>query len=60
MRNIGLWLQSPFMFYGPVPSNITLYHPTMTETEVKAAAEFVHAHSFIEQLEGGYNHKGIE
>ncbi|URY19313.1 ABC transporter ATP-binding protein/permease [Staphylococcus pseudintermedius] len=59
-RNMGLVLQDPFMFYGTVASNIKLYHPTMTETEVKAAAEFVHAHSFIEQLDGGYNHKVIE
>lgn len=57
---MGLVLQDPFMFYGTVASNIKLYHPTMTETEVKAAAEFVHAHSFIEQLDGGYNHKVIE
>ncbi|PWZ99509.1 multidrug ABC transporter ATP-binding protein, partial [Staphylococcus pseudintermedius] len=46
-RNMGLVLQDPFMFYGTVASNIKLYHPTMTETEVEAAAEFVHAHSFI-------------
>lgn len=53
-------LQDAFIFYGTVASNIKLYHPTMTFEQVKAAAEFVHAHHFIEKLSGQYQHRVIE
>ncbi|WP_353437560.1 ABC transporter ATP-binding protein [Staphylococcus coagulans] len=59
-RNIGLVLQDPFMFYGTVASNIKLYHPTMTQEEIEAAAQFVHADEFIRQLKNGYAHEVIE
>ncbi len=59
-RNIGLVLQDPFMFYGTVASNIKLYHPTMTQEEIEAAAQFVHADEFIRQLKNGYDHEVIE
>ena len=59
-QKIGLVLQDAFIFYGTVASNIKLYHPTMTFEQVKAAAEFVHAHHFIEKLSGQYQHRVIE
>ena len=58
--NIGLVLQDAFIFYGTVASNIKLYHPTMTFEQVKAAAEFVQANTFIEKLPGKYEHKVVE
>ncbi|MDN6232532.1 MAG: ABC transporter ATP-binding protein/permease [Staphylococcus simulans] len=59
-QKVGLVLQDPFIFYGTVLSNIRLYHPTMTFEQAKAAAEFVHADRFIEQLPDQYEHKVIE
>ena len=59
-KNIGLVLQDAFIFYGTVESNIKLYHPTMTFEQVKAAAEFVSAHNFIERLPNRYKHKVLE
>ncbi|WP_349771824.1 ABC transporter ATP-binding protein [Staphylococcus canis] len=59
-QHIGLVLQDPFIFYGTIESNIKMYHPTMTFEQVKAAAQFVHADTFIESLDGGYQHKVIE
>ncbi|CAD2076419.1 ABC transporter ATP-binding protein [Phocicoccus pinnipedialis] len=59
-KNIGLVLQDPFVFYGTVESNIKLYHPTMTFEEVKRAAEFVSANTFIEALPEGYHQKVTE
>ncbi|MDT3960473.1 ABC transporter ATP-binding protein [Staphylococcus kloosii] len=61
MKNkIGLVLQDAFIFYGTITSNIKLYHPTMTFEQVKAAAEFVKANQFIEQLDNNYEHAVIE
>ncbi|WP_412518304.1 ABC transporter ATP-binding protein [Staphylococcus simulans] len=59
-QKVGLVLQDPFIFYGTILSNIRLYHPTMTFEQAKAAAEFVHADRFIEQLPDQYQHKVIE
>lgn len=59
-EKVGLVLQDAFIFYGTIASNIKLYHPTMTYEQVKAAAEFVYAHRFIEQLPEQYQHKVIE
>ncbi|MCI8278909.1 MAG: ABC transporter ATP-binding protein, partial [Staphylococcus xylosus] len=59
-EKVGLVLQDAFIFYGSIASNIKLYHPTMTYEQVKAAAEFVYAHRFIEQLPEQYQHKVIE
>ncbi|REI06345.1 ABC transporter ATP-binding protein [Staphylococcus felis] len=59
-QNIGLVLQDPFIFYGTIESNIKMYHPTMTFEQVKAAAQFVHADTFIESLKDKYQHQVIE
>lgn len=57
---MGLVLQDPFLFYGTVKDNIRLHNETMSDEKVRAAAEFVQAHQFIEKLEDGYDHRVVE
>jgi ATP-binding cassette, subfamily B, multidrug efflux pump len=57
---VGLVLQDPFLFYGTIEDNIKLHASDMTDEEVRAAAEFVQAHTFIEKLPDGYGHKVVE
>ena len=59
-RKLGLVLQDPFLFYGDIQSNIRLYNQEITEQDVRAAAEFVQAHEFIEKLPERYNAKVTE
>lgn len=59
-RKIGLVLQDSFMFYGDISSNIRLYNDSITDEQVMAAAKFVQADRFIEQLPGDYQAKVIE
>ncbi|MDF0480298.1 ABC transporter ATP-binding protein/permease [Vagococcus sp. PNs007] len=59
-RKMGLVLQDAFMFYGDISGNIRLLDKTITDEEIKAAAEFVQADKFIESLPGGYHAKVIE
>jgi ATP-binding cassette subfamily B protein len=57
---IGLVLQDPFLFYGTVKDNIRLHNAVLTDGQMKEAASFVQAHSFIEKLEAGYDQKVVE
>jgi len=59
-EKMGLVLQDPFLFYGTVKDNIRLHQKEMTDEQVEAAAQFVQANTFIDKLEGGYNHKVVE
>lgn len=59
-HKMGLVLQDPFMFYGTIDSNIRLHNGTLTEMQVREAAEFVRANEFIEKLPGKYSHKVTE
>lgn len=59
-RKMGLVLQDPFLFYGTIESNIRLYDQSITESEVREAAEFVQANRFIEALPEGYSQKVTE
>ncbi len=59
-RNIGQMLQDVFLFTGDVKSNIRLNNREITDQQVVAAAEYVNAHPFISNLEGGYDHQVIE
>lgn len=59
-EKMGLVLQDPFLFYGTVKDNIRLHNEGMTDEQVEAAARFVQAHTFIEKLDDGYNHKVVE
>lgn len=58
-EQMGLVLQDSFMFYGDIADNIRL-HGNYSDEEVRQAAEFVNADSFIEELDGGYHAKVIE
>lgn len=57
---VGLVLQDPFLFYGTVKDNIRLHNTDLTDERIEEAAGFVQAHSFIEKLEQGYDHKVVE
>lgn len=59
-QKMGLVLQDPFLFYGTVKDNIRLYHETMSDEEIIAAAQFVQADQFIRSLDGGYDHLVVE
>ncbi|MBI4304867.1 MAG: ABC transporter ATP-binding protein, partial [Chloroflexi bacterium] len=52
---MGVVLQDPFLFSGPVRENIRYGRPTATDDEVIGAAVAVDAHGFITQLEYGYD-----
>ncbi len=53
-KNIGLVLQDPFLYHGTIKSNIAMYQD-LSNNDIKAAAAFVDADSFIEQLPLGYD-----
>lgn len=59
-QKLGLVLQDAFMFYGDISDNIRLLNKEITDEEIEAAAKFVQADQFIQQLEGGYHAKVIE
>ncbi|WP_163183683.1 ABC transporter ATP-binding protein [Neobacillus sedimentimangrovi] len=61
LRNkLGLVQQDPFLFFGTVKDNIRLHNKDLTDEQVREAAKFVQAHSFIERLENGYEHQVVE
>ena len=53
-KSIGLVLQDPFLYHGTIKSNIAMYQD-ISNDQVKAAAEFVDADSFIQDLPLGYD-----
>ena len=55
-EKMGLVLQDAFMFYG----DIRLLNPTITDEQIKQAAEFVQADKFIHTLPNTYHAKVIE
>lgn len=59
-EKMGLVLQDPFLFYGTVKENIRLHNGRLTDEQVKEAARFVQAHTFIDRLEDGFDHKVVE
>jgi ATP-binding cassette subfamily B protein len=52
---VGLVLQDAFLFFGDVKSNIRLHNSHITDQQVREAAEFVQANTFIERLPRGYD-----
>lgn len=54
-RNIAMVLQDTHLFTGTVRENIRYGRPDATDAEVEAAAKAAFAHSFIKQLENGYD-----
>jgi len=53
-KNMGLVLQEPFLYHGTIKSNIAMYQD-ISDDQVKAAAEFVDADAFIQELPQGYD-----
>jgi ATP-binding cassette subfamily B protein len=51
---IGLVAQDPFLFVGDISKNIRLERPSLSDEDIRAAAEFVQAHEFIDKLPHGY------
>ena len=61
LRNkMGLVLQDSFLFYGTIKDNIRLKNPTISDRQIEAAAQFVQADTFIEQLPDQYDSRVIE
>lgn len=59
-RKMGLVLQEPFMFYGDINSNIRMFDDQISDEQVRAAAEFVKADDFINNLPENYQSRVIE
>jgi ATP-binding cassette subfamily B protein len=59
-RKLGLVLQDSFLFYGDIAFNIRLFNEKISDADVKKAAEFVQADSFIEKLPNKYHARVIE
>lgn len=57
---MGLVLQDPFLFYGTIDSNIRLHNRSMPDQTVQAAAQFVQANRFINDLPKGYQQQVTE
>jgi ATP-binding cassette subfamily B protein len=53
-------LQDVFLFSDTIYNNITLNNPSISREKVRAAAELVGAHRFIERLPGGYDYNVME
>ena len=54
-RAIGIVQQDVFLFTGDIKSNISLRNENITLDEIKAAAKYVNADSFISKMPGGYD-----
>ncbi|HRK29706.1 MAG TPA: ABC transporter ATP-binding protein [Tepidisphaeraceae bacterium] len=52
--NLGMVLQQPHLFSGPIRENIRYGKLDATDAEVEAAARLTNAHSFIEKFQDGY------
>ena len=59
-KKIGLVLQDAFLFAGNVKQNIRMYNEEITDEEVKEAARFVQANTFIEKLPKQYETEVVE
>jgi len=54
-RNIGIVLQTPFLFSGTISQNIAYARPESSRSEVIRAAKAANAHDFITNLPEGYD-----
>lgn len=55
-RHIGAVLQDSVLFSGTITSNIRLHNVDITDDQVRNAAVFVNADTFIQRLPDGYDH----
>jgi len=56
-KHIGVVLQDPVLFSGTISRNIRLLDEDITDEQVRWAARFVNAATFIEKLPGQYDHE---
>jgi ATP-binding cassette subfamily B protein len=56
-RHIGVVLQDPVLFSGTIARNIRLLDDGISDQQVRWAAQFVNAHTFIEKFPEGYEHE---
>ena len=56
-RHIGVVLQDPVLFSGTIARNIRLLDKEISDEEVRRAARFVNAATFIERFPDGYDHE---
>jgi len=56
-RHIGVVLQDPVLFSGTIARNIRLLDDEISDEQVKRAAHFVNADTFIDRFEDGYEHE---
>lgn len=54
-HSVAVVPQDPICLAGTIRSNIRLYDATITDEQVRNAAELANAHAFIEQLPDGYD-----
>ena len=54
-RNIGIVLQTPFLFSGTISQNIAYAKPDASRAEVIRAAKAANAHDFVTNLPEGYD-----
>jgi len=57
---VGVVPQDPFFFNGSINENLSLFKPNLTEERVKKCSEKVHAGTFIEKFEKGYEEQVLE
>ena len=57
---VGLVLQDPFLYHGTISSNIKLFAEHLSNEDIKEAAKFVDANSFIQKLQNKYEHEVTE
>ncbi len=55
--NIGLVLQDVQLFSGDIKTNIRLYDESISDEDIKKAAEYVDADRFIKRLQQGYDYR---
>jgi ATP-binding cassette subfamily B protein len=56
-RHIGVVLQDPVLFSGTIARNIRLLDEDITDEQVRQAARFVNASTFIERFPDTYDHE---
>lgn len=56
-RHIGVVLQDPVLFSGTISRNIRLLDEEISDEDVRRAAHFVNADTFIERFPDTYNHE---
>ncbi|MEL3900853.1 MAG: ABC transporter ATP-binding protein [Treponema phagedenis] len=54
-QNLGYVLQSPQLFSGSIKENIRYGNPNASDEQIIEAAKIVNAHSFITEMEKGYD-----